>query len=67
MNGFMKAGQAEIQELISNCRSEDDMDSKVFLFNLIRKLVADSTGREIKTPSLVTDDFINSALDRIRY
>lgn len=62
----MDAQRTEIQALISTCRSEDDMDSKVSLFNLIRKLIADSTGREIKTPSLVTDDFINSALDRIK-
>lgn len=43
------------------------MNSKVSLFNRIRQMISERTGKEIKTPSLLTDDLINSTLDRVRY
>ncbi|HEY7733694.1 MAG TPA: hypothetical protein VIB07_02765 [Nitrososphaera sp.] len=57
----------DVHDLIRTCREENDMDSKLLLFELIRKLLVDSTGKDIRIPSLLTDDFINSALDRIRH
>ena len=63
----MNALTEDIRDLIRTCREENDMDSKLLLFGLIRKLVVDSTGKDIRIPSLLTDDFINSALDRIRH
>ncbi len=57
----------DIRDLIRSCREENDMDSKLLQFELIRKMLVDSTGKDIRIPSLLTDDFINSALDRIRH
>ncbi|HEY8140805.1 MAG TPA: hypothetical protein VIE86_06955 [Nitrososphaera sp.] len=57
----------DIRDLIRACREENDMDSKLLLFELIRKMLVDSTGKDMRIPSLLTDDFINSALDRIRH
>jgi hypothetical protein len=37
------------------------MDKKIALYNLIRKLLPNPP----KMPSMVTDDYINSALDEI--
>lgn len=63
----MSAKQDEISVLINTCRMEQDMDCKVSLFNLIMEVVSSKTGSQIKAPSLLTDDFINSALDGIKY
>ena len=63
----MSVMQDEIFVLVSKCRMEDDMDCKVSLFNLIKQIISDRTGNRIDSPSLLTDDYINSALDRIRY
>jgi hypothetical protein len=57
----------DVHDLIRTCREENDMDSKLLLFELIRKLLVASTGKDMQIPSLLTDDFINSALDRIRH
>jgi hypothetical protein len=57
----------DVYDLIRTCREENDMDSKLLLFELIRKLLVASTGKDMRIPSLLTDDFINSALDRIRH
>ena len=57
----------DIHDLIRACREESDMDRKLLLFELIRKMLVNSTGKDIRIPSLLTDDFINSALDRIRH
>jgi len=57
----MQGSSYEFHDLVRACRNEDDMDSKIFLFDLIRKLMADPA----EVPSLLTDDYINSFLDRI--
>lgn len=62
----MNATQDDLSLLISTCRSEDDMNYKISLFNLIREIISDRTGKEMKAPSLLTNDLINSTLDRIR-
>jgi hypothetical protein len=53
--------KSSIQEMVWECRQEDDMDKKVALYNLIRKLIPNPP----KMPSMLTDDYINSALDDI--
>ena len=52
---------SHIQELVWKCRDEPDMDKKIELYNRIRKMLPHSR----KLPSMVTDDYINSALDEI--
>ena len=56
----MQEQSYEFRDLVQVCRSEDDMDNKIFLFSLIRKVV-----EPVKVPTLLTDDYINSFLDRI--
>ena len=56
----MQEQSYKFRDLVRVCRSEDDMDNKIFLFNLIRKVV-----EPVKVPSHLTDDYINSFLDRI--
>jgi hypothetical protein len=63
----MSSKHDEVIVLISTCRLENDMDCKISLFNLIKQIVSDRTGEKIETPSLLTDDYINTALDRISY
>lgn len=55
--------RANIQELVWACRDERDMDKKTALYNKIRKKL--SYPPELVMPSMITDDFINAALDRI--
>jgi hypothetical protein len=45
------------------CREEKDMDKKTALYNKIRKKL--SYPPELTMPSMITDDFIDAALDRI--
>jgi hypothetical protein len=52
-----------IQELVWACRDEKDMDKKTELYNKIRKKL--SYPPELVMPSMITDDFIDAALDRI--
>jgi hypothetical protein len=56
----MQESSYEFHDLVQACRDEDDMNAKIFLFDLIRKSV-----EPVKMPSLLTDDYINSFLDRI--
>jgi hypothetical protein len=53
--------KSQMEELVWECREESDMDRKVALYNLIRKFLPNPP----KMPSMVTDDYINSALDDI--
>ncbi|HEX6067395.1 MAG TPA: hypothetical protein VFZ05_01225 [Nitrososphaera sp.] len=55
--------RTNIQELVWACRDEGDMDKKTELYNKIRKKL--SYPPELNMPSMITDDFINAALDRI--
>ena len=55
--------RTNIQELVWACRDERDMDKKTELYNKIRKKL--SYPPELVMPSMITDDFINAALDRI--
>lgn len=55
--------KASIQDLVWACRDETDMDKKTELYNKIRKKL--SYPPELKMPSMITDDFIDAALDRI--
>jgi hypothetical protein len=55
--------QANIQELVWTYREEKDTDKKTKLYNKIRKKL--SYRPELKMPSMITDDFVDSALDRI--
>lgn len=50
-----------MDDLVWECREESDMDRKIALYKLIRKLLPNPP----KMPSMVTDDYINSALDNI--
>jgi hypothetical protein len=52
---------SHIQELMWKCRDERDVDKKIELYNRIRKVLPHSR----KLLSMVTDDYINSALDEI--
>jgi hypothetical protein len=52
---------SRIQELVWKCRDERDVDKKIELYNRIRKLLPQSP----KLPSMVTDDYIDAALDQI--
>jgi hypothetical protein len=52
-----------IGDLVWACRQERDMDKKLELFNKIRKRL--SYPRKLAVPSMVTDDLINSTLDKI--
>ena len=53
--------KSQMEDLVWECREENDMDKKVKLFNRIRKLVPNPP----EMPSMLTDDYINSALDAI--
>lgn len=55
--------KASIQDLVWACRDEGDMDKKTELYNKIRKKL--SYPPELAMPSMITDDFIDAALDRI--
>ncbi|HEX9677502.1 hypothetical protein [Nitrososphaera sp.] len=55
--------QANILELVWTYREEKDTDKKTKLYNKIRKKL--SYQPELKMPSMITDDFVDSALDRI--
>ena len=55
--------QANIQELVWTYREAKDADKKTKLYNKIRKKL--SYQPELKMPSMITDDFVDSALDRI--
>jgi hypothetical protein len=52
-----------IDELVWECREEKDMDRKVELYHQIREAL--SFPPELAAPSMMTDDFIDSALDNI--
>ena len=52
---------SRIQELVWKCRDERDVDKKIELYNSIRKLLPHSP----KLPAMVTDDYIDAALDQI--
>ncbi len=45
------------------CREERDVDRKIELYNEIRKKIQDPN--ILKLPSMITDDYIDSSLDRI--
>lgn len=53
--------KSQMEDLVWECRQESDMDRKIALYRLIRKLLPNPP----KMPSMVTDDYINSALDTI--
>lgn len=52
-----------IDELVWACREEKDMDRKVALYHQIREAL--SFPPELAAPSMMTDDFIDSALDNV--
>lgn len=62
MSSILQATKT-IDELVWACREESDMDKKVALYNQIRKAL--SYPPELAAPSMITDDYINSALDNI--
>lgn len=53
----------EISRLVMMCREERDVDRKIELYNEIRKKIQDPN--ILKLPSMITDDYIDSSLDRI--
>lgn len=52
-----------LTSLIQQCRYEIDVDKQFELLQKINSLLP-KTGR-LRTPSLITDDYIRTALDRI--
>lgn len=52
-----------IDELVLDCRDERDMNRKVELYNQIRKKL--SYPSTLPVQSMMTDDYIDSALDNI--
>lgn len=61
MSNFLRA--KTIDELVWACREEKDMDRKVELYHMIREAL--SYPPELPAPAMITDDFIDSALDSI--
>jgi hypothetical protein len=61
MNNLLQADA--IDELVWACREEKDMDRKVALYNAIRGAL--SYPPELPAPAMITDDFIDAALDSI--
>lgn len=58
----MDAGE-ELQAIINHCRSEPELDRQVeFLRRLNQNLPSDI---QVAIPSLLTDDFVRRALDKI--
>ena len=59
MSNLLRA--RSIDELVSACREEKDMDRKVALYNMIRKALAYPP--ELPAPAMITDDLIDAAID----
>jgi hypothetical protein len=53
----------DISRLIMICREEKDMGRKIELYNEIREKLPDP--EVLKIPSMITDDYIDSSLDKI--
>jgi predicted DNA-binding protein (UPF0278 family) len=52
-----------ISKLIEQCNSEPDIDKKIQLFHKINSLLPKQY--QVNIPSLITDDYIDTALYRI--
>ncbi|MEW5839397.1 hypothetical protein [Nitrososphaera sp.] len=63
MSNLLRHQARSIDELVWACREETDMDRKVALYQQIRKAL--SYPPELAAPAMMTDDFIDSALDNI--
>lgn len=61
MNDLLRA--RSIDELMSACREEKNMDRKVALYHMIRKAL--SYPPELPAPAMITDDLIDAALGSI--
>ena len=61
MNGYTKD---IISKLIEECNNEPDIDKKIQLFYKINSLLPKSY--QVSIPSLITDDYIDTALYRIQ-
>ncbi len=53
----------EISRLIIRCRAERDMERKIALYQEIRKKIPNP--EVLKIPSMITDDYIDSSLDKV--
>ena len=61
MNGYTKD---IISKLIEECNNEQDIDKKIQLFYKINSLLPKPY--QVSIPSLITDDYIDTALYRIQ-
>jgi hypothetical protein len=52
-----------VGELVKRCRDEDDIDKRIEMLNQINSILPQP--KRIKLPSLLTHDYIGTALDRI--
>lgn len=53
-----------LSKLIEVCNNESDIDKKVQLFNKINSILP--SRYKLSTPSLITDDYIDTAIYRIQ-
>jgi hypothetical protein len=52
-----------VRDLVKMCRDEDNIDNRIEMLNRINSILPQS--KRIKLPSLLTHDYIGTALDRI--
>lgn len=53
----------EVRRMIMLCRKENDVDRKIEIYNRIMKTLG--YPHEMRLPSYVTDEYIDSTLDNI--
>jgi hypothetical protein len=61
---LMGIRRVTFSQLIEECNNESDIDKKIQLFHRINSIIPEQY--RLSTPSLITDDYIDTALFRIQ-